>query len=265
MSYISIVPNYISNIMILCFAMDLLDREDNRKLYVQLYEILKKKIESNEWSVGSLIPTEDELCRIFGVSRATVRAAVLELVRRGYLKRRQGKGTSVFRNAVSEGLEMVTNFNELLFEEGVKCSITVLARTVLMPVDDLDIRLDIPKDKHVIFIKRLHSVGDEPVLLQEIFVPYHFCSLLLEEQVEQNSLLDLLESKCGTKITKVKNYIDVAYLNADEVRLIGALEGAAAIVLHQYFYSEETVMMYARSTKRTDRFRFLLELERRAF
>jgi len=36
--------------------MELIDREDHQKLYFQLYEILKKKIESNEWLVGSQIP-----------------------------------------------------------------------------------------------------------------------------------------------------------------------------------------------------------------
>ena len=59
--------------------MQLIDREDNRKLYVQLYEILKEKIGSGEWTIGSLIPTEEDLCKMFSVSRATVRAAVLEL------------------------------------------------------------------------------------------------------------------------------------------------------------------------------------------
>jgi len=71
--------------------MELIDREDHQKLYLQLYEILKKKIESSEWPVGSQIPTEEDLCKIFNVSRATVRNAVMELVRQGYLKRQQAK------------------------------------------------------------------------------------------------------------------------------------------------------------------------------
>ena len=78
--------------------MQLINRDANQKLYFQLYEIFKKKIESNEWSVGSMIPTEEELCRMFEVSRATVRTSVLELVRHGYLKRHPGRGTFVLKN-----------------------------------------------------------------------------------------------------------------------------------------------------------------------
>ena len=243
--------------------MQLIDRENNQKLYLQLYEILKNKIESNEWTVGSLIPPEEELCKLFSVSRSTVRTAVLELVRQGYLKRHQGKGTFVFRNVVSEGLSMFTNFNELPFDEGVKCITRVLARTVMMPVDDLDIKLNIPQDKHVIYIKRLHSVESEPVLLQETFVPYHVCPLLLEDEIDDHSLCELFEKNYGIKITRVKNYIEITHVNSDEARLIGVPEDSPAILLNQYFYSNETLIMYVRSIKRTDRFNFLMELERK--
>jgi DNA-binding GntR family transcriptional regulator len=244
--------------------MELIDREDHQKLYLQLYEILKKKIESSEWPVGSQIPTEEDLCKIFNVSRATVRNAVMELVRQGYLKRQQGKGTFVQRNIVSEGLSMITSFREILFEKGLKFSTKVLARTVMMPIDDMDIKLRVPRDKHIIYIKRLRLIDTEPVLLQETYIPYHICPLLLEEDVETQSLFELFEKKYGIKITRVQNQIEVTYLNADEARLIGLPEASAAILLNQYFYSGETVFMYTRSIKRTDRFKFLINLERKA-
>jgi GntR family transcriptional regulator len=243
--------------------MELIDREDHQKLYLQLYIILKKKIESGEWPLGSQIPTEEELCKLFDVSRATVRTAVMELVRQGYLKRQQGKGTFIFKNVVSEGLTMLTNFRELLFEEGLPFSTTVLARTVMMPIDDMASKLDISKDKHIIYIKRLRIMDNEPVLLQESYVPYHICPLLLEEDIEHQSLFDLFEKKYGIKITKVKTYLEITCLKTDEARLIGLPESSAAILLNQYFYSGETLIMYTRSIKRTDRFKFFIELERK--
>jgi DNA-binding GntR family transcriptional regulator len=244
--------------------MELINRDDHQKLYLQLYEIIKKKIENSEWLVGSQIPTEDYLCKMFNVSRATVRTAVLELVRQGYVKRQQGKGTFIHRNMVSEGMPMLTNFREFLFEEGLTFSTNILARTVIMPIDDLDIKLDIPNDKHIIYIKRLHLADDEPVLLQESYIPYHICPLLLEEDIEQNSLFDLFEKKYGIKITKIKNYAEITYLKADESALIKLAEGSPAILLTQYFYSAETLIMYSRTIKRTDRFKFLMEFERKA-
>jgi len=244
--------------------MELIDREDHQKLYFQLYEILRKKIEGNEWPICSQIPTEEDLCRMFNVSRATVRTAVMELVRQGYLKRQQGKGTFIFRNIGSEGLTMLTSLQEILFEKGFQVTTIVLERSVMMPIGDLDLKLRVPKDKHIIYIKRLRLIDNEPVLLQESYVPYNICPLLLEEDVENQLLFDIFEKKYGMKITRVENHIEIAYITSDEARIIGLAEGSPAILLNQYFYSGEALVMYTRSIKRTDRFKFLINLERKA-
>jgi DNA-binding GntR family transcriptional regulator len=243
--------------------LELIDRENHQKLYLQLLEIVRKKVENGEWPIGSQIPTEEELCATFNVSRATVRNAILELVRQGYLKRQQGKGTFVFRNVISEGLNMSTNFRELMFEEIFNVTTNVLARTVMMPIDDLDKILDIAPDKHIIYIKRVRFIDDGPVLLQESFVPYHICPLLLEADIEHNSLFDIFEKHHGIKITKAVNHIDTHLISPDESRLLSISEGSSAICLMQYLYSGETMIMYGRSIKRPDRFKFSLELERK--
>lgn len=244
--------------------MELINREDHQKLYLQLYEILKKKIESGEWQVGTQIPTEEDLCNMFSVSRATVRTAVLELVRHGYLKRQQGKGTFIYRNTISDGISMLTNFRESMLEETTSITTNVLARTVMMPIDELNIKLNIPPDKHVIYIKRLQLKDNEPLIIQESFIPYHICPLLLEDDIARNSLIDIIEKKYGIRITKVKNLIDIGYLNTDEARIFGLPEGTASLITMQFYYSGDTTFMYTRSLKKPGRFNLLIEFERKA-
>jgi GntR family transcriptional regulator len=200
---------------------------------------------------------------MFGVSRATVRTALLELARQGYLKRQQGKGSFIDKHIISKGLSMLTNFREILFEDGLNLTTKVLAHTVMMPIDDLDSKLDMPKDKHIIYIKRMRLIDDEPALLQETYVPYNICPLLLEDDIEHANLFELFDNKYGIKITKVKNHIKIAHLNHEEARLLTPQEGSPAILLHQFFFSADTLIMYTRSIKRTDRFSFFLELERK--
>ena len=243
--------------------MALIDRDNPQKLYVQLFEILKERIEAVEWAVGSQIPIEEELCKTYEVSKATVRLAVSELARQGYLSRQQGKGTFVCKRIIPEGLSMVTSFKELMLEAGVSFSTKVLAQTVIMPIDDLDIKLDITEDKHVIYIKRLRLIDNEPILLQETYMPHDICHLPLEEDLESNSLLEILEKKCGVKITSVQDYIGIAYLNEEEGRLLGLSEGSAALLLEQLFYSGKKRVKYTRSIKRPDRFKLFIELERK--
>ncbi len=243
--------------------MELIDREDHQKLYFQLYEILKKKIESQEWPIGSQIPTEEELCKLFNVSRVTVRTAVMELVRQGYLKRQQGKGTFIFRSIISEGLTMLTSLQGILIEKGSHVSAKVLTRSVTIPTVDLGKKMNIHKEKPVIFIRHLFEIGGDPAICQESYIPYDVCPLLLEEDLGNTFLFDLFEKKFGIKFTKVENHIEITFLTSDEAKMIGLKEGAPAILLHQYFFSGETTVMYTRSIKRTDKFKFLIHLERK--
>jgi len=181
---------------------NLIDRENPQKLYIQLEEIIKNKIEDKEWTIGSQIPTEEELCKIYGISKATVRPAISELVRQGYLTRQQGKGTFVCKKIISEGLTMLVSFKELMLEAGINFSTKVLAQTMMMPTDDLDLKLNIAEDKHIIYLKRLRTADNDPIILQEAYIPYTVCRQMLAEDIENNSLLELLEKNTGKKLQR---------------------------------------------------------------
>lgn len=242
---------------------DHIDRESPSKLYQQLITILRGKLDSGEWGVGTQIPTEEELCRTYEVSKATVRIAIAELVRQGFLRRQQGKGTFVCKRVIPEGLMMLTSFKELMLDAGVVFSTTVLAQTVLMVTDDLSIKLQVADDRHLIYVKRVRSVGEEPVLLQESYFPHNLCPLLLEADLEKESLLEVLENRCKVKITRVRDFIEVVSLAPEEAAVLTLPAGSPALLLEQFYYSGDTQVMYTRSLKRPERFRLVIDLERK--
>ena len=63
--------------------------------YHQVYVTLRTWVRDGTYRAGDQIPTEPELCRMFDVSRITVRKAIEDLAREGWLLRQQGKGTFV--------------------------------------------------------------------------------------------------------------------------------------------------------------------------
>ena len=93
-----------------------LSRNTFEPLYYQIRENLREKIHSQEYAPGSMIPTEAELCRLYGVSRVTVRRAVLDLVQEGLLNRGQGKGTFVADERIQRNLQQVTSFSDACLE-----------------------------------------------------------------------------------------------------------------------------------------------------
>jgi len=64
-------------------------------LYYQLKQMIKRKIEKGEFKPGDRLPTEQELCEMFDISRTPVRQALTELTYEGILYRRPGLGTFV--------------------------------------------------------------------------------------------------------------------------------------------------------------------------
>lgn len=241
---------------------DHIDRESPDKLYQQLTSILRAKLDSREWGVGTQIPTEEELCRVYEVSKATVRIAIADLVRQGYVRRQQGKGTFVCKRIIPEGLSMTTSFKELMLDARVVFSTTVLAQTVMMLPEDLALKLRVAEDRHLIYIKRVRSVGEEPVLLQESFLPHELCPILLEADLEKESLLDILENQCQASITRVRDFIEVVTLEPEESVVLNLPAGSPALLLEQFFYSGDNQVMYTRSLKRPERFRLVIDFER---
>lgn len=63
--------------------------------FKSVFTLLQMKIISGQWPEGHKIPTEMELCELFGVSRVTIRRALEGLVDRGYLVRTRGRGSYV--------------------------------------------------------------------------------------------------------------------------------------------------------------------------
>lgn len=243
---------------------ELISREEHEKLYLQLFGILKKKIETEEWKVGTKIPTEEQLCKMFNVSRATVRNAILELVRQGYLIRQQGKGTFVSKSFVSEGLVMTTVFKKLWVEDESWFNKEILAKTVIMPVGSLSKELNIQENKHVIYIKILWFLQNSPTILQESFIPLNICPKLLEEDLENHSIIELFEKKYSIKITRVNNYLDIELLSKEIAKILQTSENSPAIVIRQEIFSGDTVVLLNKFYKKKDINKLFISFKRKA-
>src|SRR5690606_30690036 len=76
---------------------------DGRPLYKQISNQILEKISDGGYPVGSLLPTEQEFCQAFGVSRYTVREAIRHLQSLGLVSKRQGQGTTVLATKMKRG------------------------------------------------------------------------------------------------------------------------------------------------------------------
>lgn len=81
-------------------------------LYRQIQQLLTMQIQQGTYQIGDYLPSENELCRKFSITRTTARKALDELQRNGFIERHQGKGSRVVERRKSLGLLNVKGFSE---------------------------------------------------------------------------------------------------------------------------------------------------------
>ncbi|MDQ0203979.1 FadR/GntR family transcriptional regulator [Pectinatus haikarae] len=78
----------------------------------QVFEYLKKNIESGTWPIGSKIPSENRLTELLAVSRSSIRLAIQQCIALEVLESQHGKGTFVKRNDISGIIGTVNTLND---------------------------------------------------------------------------------------------------------------------------------------------------------
>ena len=133
--------------------------------YKQIHRLLKKQIQQGDVPVGALLPSENELCQRFSITRTTARKALEELQKEGFIERHHGKGSIVTERRKTLGLLNVKGFSEAVGDSVQTFFLQhpVLAKwpskmTYPARVDELA--------SDCVFFKRLRSVKDQPVMLE---------------------------------------------------------------------------------------------------
>ena len=65
------------------------------KLFIRAFREIRSYIIRNQLEPGDLLPTEQEMCQTFGVSRSVLREAIKSMELMGMVQARPGKGTAV--------------------------------------------------------------------------------------------------------------------------------------------------------------------------
>jgi GntR family transcriptional regulator len=236
--------------------------EGNVPLYQQLKNILKGQMLSGVLKPGDQIPSESELCRIYGVSRITVRQAVRSLVDEGFLYRKQGKGTFVASPKLRRRLPKLYSFSEDMMELGLRPSSKLLEQTVIEVDEELAELLRLPSaNRQVNKLVRVRMANDEPILIERTLVPVYLCPNLWKEDLERGSLYAILREKYGLLLDHAYETYEVGKVRKDEARSLGCRVGSPAFIIERFTYlRNEVPVELTRSVARGDRLRFTVKL-----
>src|SRR5256712_14122286 len=181
-------------------------QDDTRSQVLDLMESL---------DVGMAIPSERQLSLDLKVSRLTIRAALDDLVRHGYLDRRHGSGTYVTEPKIAQPLAL-TSFSDDMRRRGMTPGSRTLELTSTLAGARLAHRLGVSPEARLFRVKRLRLADSMPMAMEILHVPEALVPGLTRADFEGRSFYELLRERYGITVASGTQSIEPTATNEDE-------------------------------------------------
>ncbi len=233
--------------------------------YAELGDLLQAEIERGDYPVGSLLPTELDLCERFDASRHTVRAALAQLSRAGLVHRRPGAGTRVIAQSAAMRYEHEVDTVNTLMQYGNTTRLQILEAKRCLADAAMARLLEIAEGKEYLHLRGLRQ--EEPdrqsIAVTDMLVP-------LRRGVPAAALVDPANAARAVakyldpaRLSRVEQVFDAVAFNPQDAALLGVEAGDPAMrVQRRYRGVGDRLLMVAISLHPPDRFAYSMVLSR---
>jgi GntR family transcriptional regulator len=212
----------------------------------RLRDELLNQIISSKLGPGARLPTEDELSKRFGVSRATVREAVRGLVEAGYVIRRRGSGSYVAeRRRTPHGLDATLSYLAMIESAGANAGLRVLRAAYEQPAK-IDGVLQLDNEEKVLAVERVRTADDQPVIYSRDRIPVRLLNGDIDLQTLDPSLFSLLRS-CGYAADHATATLKAVPSTNCTAKVLGVRRGKPLLYIEEISYDRDgTPVMLSR-------------------
>ncbi|MDQ0298062.1 GntR family transcriptional regulator [Salibacterium salarium] len=240
----------------------MIDKTSPLPIYYQIQEMIRGKIDSNEWEPGDMLPSERIFAESYDVSRMTVRQAVTELVNEGLLRREKGKGTFVLEPKIEQTLQGLTSFTEDMRKRGLKPGSKLVKYNLDNPSLKFAEMLQMQGDQQLYEIKRLRLADEVPMALETTYMNKELVGELPED-IENHSLYYILEAEKGLKLGNGEQTFESSLARQEEADYLDIQVGDPVLLIKRMTYLEDgTLFEYVKSVYRGDRYKFTIKMPR---
>jgi DNA-binding GntR family transcriptional regulator len=240
------------------------DSNTNGLLYLQLETELKQAILDGKYGVGERIPTEQELCQSFGMSRITVRRAVQDLVEEGLLSKVQGRGTfvAVPKHVLGSTESLGRGFggtdpddhgtHRLIIEKSAEHADKELAGILGISTGD-----------DIFYIRRLIIEEDYPMAIDNLFVAAAMFPDLPDLLLDDISFYRLIDEHYQYEFGDESLTLDASTARGDEGQLLQCPTGSPLFILRKSMArADGKILHYSKSIIRADRVSYHFDVNR---
>jgi DNA-binding GntR family transcriptional regulator len=168
--------------------------------YRRLYEILRRHINEGVYSEGDLLPSENDLCRVYEMTRPTVRQALGCLANDGYIKKHQGKGSIVQQPPRDIGILSVSGTTSAVGNRNLKTRIIAKPSIKPWPDEFIFALTELEKESGCIYMERLRLLDNVPIFYDISYIANINLPRLTARQFENRSLFSILREHYNIEI-----------------------------------------------------------------
>jgi GntR family transcriptional regulator len=231
-------------------------KSDSRHLYLQVIDHLKQDIESGIYKERQKLPSEFELSKHLGVSRATLREALRLLEEENVVVRRHGVGTFVNSKPVfSSGIEELFSVTDMISRGGKKPGTNFLSSTYERATDEDIRKFNCNASEEVLVVERVRTADNIPV----VYCMDKILKSVLPESYshDEESVFDVLEKEAGRFISYAVTHIEPVGYHDKVSPILECDPETALLVLKQMHYDDnDEPVLYSCNYFRADKFSF---------
>lgn len=233
-------------------------------LYAQIEAILASSIADGTFPPGSRLPNEDELVERFTVSRTTIRQTIQNLIRRGLIEIRRGKGTFVTQPKITQELTELSGFVEDMQALGRHPSARLLDKQIVPASESIARQLALPTGTLVVRIQRVRLADNAPLSFDETYLPREIGEKIIENDLETEPIFTLLEQKYKVPLLEAEYRLEAVSADATVARALAISVGSPIFLIERTSYTvEQQPIDYEKLYYRGDQIRFVTRLARR--
>jgi GntR family transcriptional regulator len=233
-------------------------------LYAQVESILAASIADGTFPPGSRLPNEEELVERYGVSRTTIRQTIQNLVRRGLIEIRRGKGTFVLQPKITAELTELSGFVEDMQSLGRQPTARLIDKRIVPAGESVARQLAIGIGTNVVRIQRVRLADDVPLSFDETYLPREIGEKIIENDLETEPIFTLLEQKYNMPLVEAEYKLEAVSADATVARALGIAAGSPIFLIERTSYiAGQQPIDYEKLFYRGDHIRFVTRLTRR--
>jgi GntR family transcriptional regulator len=240
-------------------------RTEDRPRYAVISDTLRQRIEAGTYPLGDFLPTENELCEEFGISRHTVREALRRLSEAGLIQRRQGSGSQVTATRPHQTyVHAMRSLNELFqYAADTRFRIGTVRMGLPGPEHAEDLGAAVHEDWLIAEGLRLEQAEDLPICFSLVFINRAFAAIAQDLPGLKGAIYRHVEDRFGVEVALVEQDIRVTPLPSRAAVALGAKPKALAVrVLRRYLGADGRLLLASVNHHPAERFTYAMRLRR---